>query len=667
MNELITLDFETYYDNEYTLKKMTTFEYITDPRFEVLAVSLKHASRPTVWLEEPQFRRFAERADWSKLAVLAHHTHYESLVLSRHYGVQRAGFWFDTLSMDRALRKTADHDLDSVAQHWANVPKGASIEWTKGKHRKDFTAEEWVEFRKYGTNDSDITYAAFLEMVRYFPRRELKVIDLIVRMYAEPQVLVDESILRPYAVYEKQRRADFLAGLGLGTPDQAKKILGSGDKFAALLREMGIEPPTKKTKSKKGWTYAFAKDDPFMQMMVEHEDEDLADLAQARLDTKSTLNVTRPQRYLALGAGGRKAPLYIVYSAAHTDRMGGGDKTNAQNHERIKDGKPYSGMIRHSLMAPPGKLVVVADSAQIEARMLAWLSEETKLVQAFADRRDVYSEQASVFYGRHVDRKLKLPDGSKPDEIPGFVGKVCVLGLGYGMGWVKLAFELLKGALGGKPVCFTNEDAERMGVNVNKFCASEWNAEKVRTIPTRRGFMEMMVHCAVCKHLVDTYRRANGGIPKLWGQADLIIAQMAAGIEGRVFRGTCYVKKNELVLPNGLSLQYPKLRRFKRENDTGWEYDTGQGWSTIYGGKFVENVDQALCRIIVVDQMVDYAMEGHPIWGTTHDEFASVSPIAEAERDLARMIEIMSTTPSWCPGLPLFAEGGIGSHYGDAK
>lgn len=664
---ILTIDFETYYDQEYTLSKMTTFEYVTDPRFEVLAVSLKLDDGPTIWMEEPTFRQYAGRIQWGKIGVLAHHTHYEALVLSRHYGVERAGMWLDTLSMDRALRHSSDHDLDSVAQHWAGVPKGASIDWTKGMHRSDFTEEEWAEFRKYGTNDADITYAAFREMAKVFPKRELKVIDLIVRMYAEPQVLVDESILRPYTVYETQRRADFLEKLGLGTPEQAKKILGSSDKFAALLRSQGIEPPTKKTGSKKGWTYAFAKDDPFMQMLVEHEDEDLADLAQARLDTKSTLNVTRPQRYLALGAGGRKAPLYLVYSAAHTHRMGGGDKTNAQNHERIKDGKPYSGMIRRSLMAPPGKLIVVADSAQIEARMVARLANETKLVQAFADRRDVYSEQASVFYGRQVNRKLVLPDGSKPDEIPGFVGKVCVLGLGYGMGWPKLTFELLKGALGGKPVCFTNEDAERMGVSVTRFCASEWNAEQVRAIPTRREFMEMMVHAAVCRHLVNTYRETNAGIPRLWKQADMVIAQMAAGAEGYVFNDTCYVRKNELVLPNGLSLQYKGLRRFKREDQQGWEYDTGQGWTTLYGGKLIENVSQALCRIIVVDQMVDYAMEGHPIWGTTHDEFASVSPIAEAERDLARMIEIMSTTPSWCPGLPLFAEGGIGSHYGDAK
>ena len=359
-------------------------------------------------------------------------------------------------------------------------------------------------------------------------------------------------------------------------------------------------------------------------------------------------------------------------SAAHTHRLGGGDKDNFQNLERVTTSKPRSGMIRKSLKARDGELLVVADSAQIEARKVAWLAKAPLLLDAFAAGRDVYSEQASIYYGRPINRKLTLPDGSKPDEIPGFVSKVCTLGLGYGMSWWKLAFELLKGALGGPPVCFNMVDAEVMGVEVSDFFASAWSIAKVKDIPTRRSFAEMMVHCAVCERLVRTFRTTNREIPELWDYGTRIIEAMAAGDERWAFRDTCFVRKDSLELPSGLRLQYKNLRRFSYRNEdgrleSGWEYDSGEGWKKIYGGKFVENVDQGLCRVIVSDQLVDYARQGYHVGWMTHDEIGGAEKEERAARALNVLLCIMKTTPSWCPGLPLDAEGHTGTHYGSMK
>lgn len=694
MIDVITLDWECYYDTHYSVRKMTTFEYIVDPRFSPHGVGVKINAGTTVWMEDHQFRVFARSLDWSKVAVLAHHTHFESLIMREHYGITGVAFWFDTLSMDRGLRSGQEHDLEHVAPHWCGRKKLEMPDWAKGLHRADMTAAQWDEMGVYCINDVDCTYDSFVPMLKGYPAKELRTIDLMIRMYCEPTLRIDESILAPYAVEEKQRRSDFLRTLAehadqftgtegtkrsagekkikklleAGQHDEAmKKILGSGDKFAALLRSLGIEPATKKTDSEKGWTYSFAKDDPFMQLLVEHEDETIADLAKARLDTKSTLNVTRPDRFLELGAGGRRAPVYIAYSKAHTHRPGGGDKANWLNLERVNEKKPRSGMIRRSIRAGEDECVVVCDSAQIECRGTFWLAEDDNMISAFRDGRDVYSEQASVYYGRKVDRKFKLPDGTKPDEIEGHVGKTCVLGLGYGMGWAKLAFELMKGANGGPPVIFTEQNCREMGVDFDRFNANPYNHTRISEIPTRRDYRTMMFHCAACWHLVNLFRSVNKPVPDLWTYAEDVIGYMAAGEVREVFRGTGQTFKNGIVSWSGLPMRYDGLRRRSKAEGGSWVYRDNEGYHHLYGGMMVENWVQHFCGVIVRDQMVQYANEGHRVAGFTYDEIIGVEPKVRAAAALARLMEIMKTEHPRCPGLPLDAEGGFATHYGDAK
>ena len=662
--QVLTADFETYYAAKYHLGTgkygLTTFDYVAHPDFEVLGCSLKVDDEPSQWLDYREFAYAAQYIDWAGVAVLAHHAHFDGLILAEHYGVKRVGMWLDTLSMDRALRQgMARHDLGAIGMHWLGRPKLEMPDSIKGKHARDLTDAEWHALGHYARNDTDLTRDAFVAMMRVFPAGELRKIDLTIRMYTEPRIQIDESVLAPYAAEEKQRRAEFLARLGVDA-----ETLGSSDKFATLLRSQGIEPQTKSTVSEKGWTYSFAKGDPFMQGLLDHEDPDIRDLAQARLDTKSTLNVTRPDRVLRLGHAGRLVPIYLVYAAAHTLRWGGGDKVNWQNNERTDSKNPRKGMIRKSMMAQPGRSLVVGDSAQIEARKVAWLAEEQYLINAFATGRDMYSEEASTIWRRPVNRKFVAPDGTKPDELVGQIAKCMVLGLGYGMGWVKFAIELLKGMLGTKPVLFTAADVETLGVDFAYFAANPRNIKRVEEIPTRRQFREMLIHCAVCWHLVNYYRDRYPSIPKLWEYAEGVIELMATGRRERVFRGTCETVQDGLLLPNGLVMQYNGL---VHRGKAGWQYAGSEGYTKLYGGLFVENVDQALCRIIVADQMETYANEGHPIWGMTHDEVGSDSPEQDAATDAARLKQVMSVTPGWCPGLPLSSEVHFGKYYGSLK
>jgi hypothetical protein len=227
------------------------------------------------------------------------------------------------------------------------------------------------------------------------------------------------------------------------------------------------------------------------------------------------------------------------------------------------------------LLAPKGQVLVVTDSGAIEARKLAWFSDHTELVLAFAQNRDVYSEFASVAYGRPVDRK-KNPE----DEVPGFVGKTCTLGLGYQLGPAKLAQTFLAGAMGGPPVQFTLKEATALRVDIAEIAADPYHVKRVKQIPTRLSFHDMMIHYAVCKALVDRYRETNVPIVESWKNAEIAIGAMFTGEEFRFGPNLQFVTAKEtLILPSGRRLRYPELAPSGRR---GWSYRGQRGTGEKY-------------------------------------------------------------------------------------
>src|SRR5690606_2260190 len=172
--------------------------------------------------------------------------------------------------------------------------------------------------------------------------------------------------------------------------------LMSNPKFAALLQQRGVDPPMKISPTTGKVTYAFAKSDLDFQALA--KDPRVADLCEARIRVKSTIGETRAVRFLEAGKDGMCLPILLNYSGTHTHRWSGGNKMNLQNLKR-------GGELRRSILAPDGHVIVVADSAQIEARVLAWLAGQDDVVEAFRNKCDLYSEFASFVFGYPVDRK----------------------------------------------------------------------------------------------------------------------------------------------------------------------------------------------------------------------------------------------------------------------
>ncbi len=671
---LATLDFETFYDKEYTLRKLTTESYVRDPRFETIGVGVKLGKRPSVWLEEWEFREWAARVDWSRVAVNAHHAQFDAFILSHHYGI-KPGFLFCTMSMARALHGVSGVGLGVLAPLYGLGEKGKEIENAKGKRRKDFTEVDWLKFGDYCNQDVALTDGLLRKMSPGFPKEELWVIDGLVRMFTEPVFEADQALLRKALIEERAKKAELLkrvaetAGAG-GSEDvheAARAVLSSSDKFAALLRSMGEEPPTKPN-DKGEAIYAFAKTDPGMQALLDHPRDDIRFLAEARQSVKSTITETRVDRIIGIAERGR-VPFYLKYCGAHTHRHSGGDKMNPQNFNR-------GGVLRDATVAPAGHVLVVADSGQIEARVLPWLAGQSNLLETFrrndATGGDFYSDVGGEYFRKKLSKK--------ETPIERQLAKNMVLGLGFGMGWGKFAGELLKGMLGSDPVQFGEKEAVQYAVNPLEFearvhgrgpetCGGK--VEDLRTFGIRLPYEQLLIHCAVTDYFVRLYRQNNGQIVRLWRSMEdvLKVMEIPGGdpAEVRMTFGPLKILRHGILKPSGLVMRYPGLKR----SSSGYHYlggKSGREHVKVYGGLIAENVTQSVARdIVVADQALWVRAGGYRLGTTTHDELVAVVPEARGKECLDYMLARMRTPPPWCADLPLNASGGFGKSYGAVK
>ena len=630
--QIVTLDFETYYDKTYTLSgKINTSEYIRDDRFHAHGVGIKIGNGKTLWYTGKNIPLALKEIDWSKSAMLAHNTAFDGFICSQVYGVKPA-VYLDTLSMARAAHgHHMRHDLDTVAKAhgFAGKVKRDALADTKGKVQ--LTDKEERALGAYCVDDVDDTYKIFWKLFDHIPDEELQLIDMTQKMFNDPILRID--IPRVQEELEKEVGGKAAALL---RSDASVEDLMSNEKFAELLRRVGANPPMKISPSTGKPTYAFAKSDLDFQKLLQHSNKQVVALAEARLKVKSTIGETRAVRFLEAGKNGMCLPILLNYSGAHTHRWSGGNKMNLQNLKR-------GGELRRSILAPKGHVIVVADSAQIEARVLAWLAGQDDVVEAFRNKRDLYSEFASLVFGYKVDRKKAATnaagqyinkegqvvadkkDAHFPQEMEGFVGKICVLGLGYGMGWQKFQLTLKSGAMG-------------MAVELTE---------------------------AQCKAAVNLYRSRNYKIRQLWKTMDGIIASMLTGTHGDF--GPLTYGKGYIQLPSGLFLQYYGLHGEAevRHDDlvvNEATYLTRQGRSKIYGGLLTENVVQALARCIIAEQMLEISKK-YRVVTMTHDEIVVVCPKKDAKKCLADMLKVMSTPPDWAPDLPLAAEGDYDDCY----
>ena len=619
---LITLDFETFYEQGFSLSNLTTEEYIRDERFQVIGVGVKIDDQETQWITGTHnyIKSRLMEIDWNEAILLCHNTQFDGAILSFIFNIIPA-IYLDTLGMARAKHGVdVGGSLASLVERYELGRKGTEVIDAKGKRLEDFDADDLKQYGEYCKNDVELTYKLYNVLAQDFPANELKLIDITLRMYTEPTLQLDDALLSARLEEVEAEKKEVLGALmnRLNCEDEecVRKKLASNKQFAELLTELNIPVPMKVSPTTGKDTFALAKNDTGFIELTEHEDPFIQELCAVRLGTKSTIEESRIERFLGIGARNKgKLPIPLKYYGAHTGRWAGSDKVNFQNLPS-RDKKKKA--LKNAVEAPQGHKVINCDSSQIEARILVWLAGQDDIVQLYKDNRDVYCEFASTVYGRTI---------TKADPVERFVGKTCTLGLGYGTGWSKLQHTL-------------------------------------KTQPPGADLPD-----DECQNLVKVYRQLNDKVIKLWADCDKALADMANwGEDSKPYylgeHKCLLVTKDGIKLPNGLYIHYPELKKEKIDGRDKFMYKSRKGYISLWGGSVVENVVQALARIIVGEQMIKINDSYKPVL-TVHDAIVCVVPNQEIDTAMKLITDIMSTPPTWAEGLPVACEAKYGQSYGD--
>ena len=647
--QILVIDFETRWDRkEYTLSKMTTEQYIRDPRFKAFGCCIKTYDVPgTVWVSHKDLVDTFNTIDWSTTAVLAHNAQFDVAILSYVYGHQPC-FIFDSLSMARALRGVeAGNSLAKLANEFGLPPKGQAVHSTDGL--AELTHEIEFELAEYCKHDTFLCEEVFKRLIKDYPAKELRLIDLTLKMFTNPVLELDQEMLREALMEESTKRTELLNRLGI-----EEATLASNDKFASVLSKMGIAPPKKISKTTGKEALALAKNDAHFQALLNSDNEDVALLCEARLAVKSTLERTRAQRFLDISERGR-LPVPLNYYGAHTGRWSA-SKGSGLNLQNLKRGS----FLRKSIQAPAGYSLVVCDLAQIEPRVLAWMCDYTDLLEIFASGKDAYAQFGAQMFGIPGLSKDSHPDLRQS-------AKSALLGCGYGLGWASFAAQLLTGFIGAPPTRYDKAFAKQLGVGaefVNEFISYQPYLERMKDIPHTCTEPELTVHCVSAKKIIDKYRDAAQPVKTFWEMCDALIKRSL--VEGKPYTHKCLTfEKERIVLPSGLALRYPQLSGVADEKGRiQWTY--GDDKKKLYGGKLTENIVQAVARCVMTDGMLRIQKQ-YPCVLTVHDEVVALVPESEADDAENWVLAQMTMVPKYMPGIPLGAEAGHAKRYGDAK
>ena len=593
----IFLDAETFFDAEtYSLKFMTPVEYILSPRFEMLGLAIcEDFDGEPFWLEPEDIQTWLKQYN-SRVMFVSHNSLFDMSILSYRYNFIPP-LMSCTLAITRAVAKQKLGLLPSLART-ANFlrlpPKGTFIAKMSGVTLEMLRAnkEFYQQFREYGLHDAWLCREIFkiwCVSSHQFPISELPVLDNVLRAAVVPQFQLDVPVLEQHLAKVKAYKEQLLISSGVAN----KAELMSNNKFADLLRNLGIEPPTKISKLTGKETYAFSKQDLNFLELENHPDPDVQILYAARVGNKTTLEESRTERMITIGkltwpnqTQQQWMPMPLRYSAARTHRLGGDWQLNVQNLPRTSD-------MRKALRAPDGYMIVAGDSSQIECRLTGTACGAWNLVTQFESGIDVYASFASIVFNRTIDKT------SFPTER--FVGKQAVLGLGFGLGWHNFMRRLQVDSRNqtGKMIFLSEPES---------------------------------------KHVVNLYRQTYKPVPDAWNE--LGTQGLYALVNGGPWTwGPVTFDKNIIYLPNGMRLYYHDLQ-FGANRE--WSYDTGyEGQKKIYGPKILENIIQSLARIITMEAGVRIRRRVGPWALQSHDELVYVVKQEQAEETRTAILEEM--------------------------
>lgn len=615
--KLLFIDFESYYSSalKYDLRKLSMVEYIRDPRFQAFGLAYAwNDSHSPLWVSAkdiPNWLDFiAKEIGWPNIAVVGHNIKFDAFILHHVYEVV-PGQFIDTKGMSKAVlgKSVKGHSLQLLSEHFGLESKGIMLT----DNKIVLTMAEEAALATYCIHDVELCRILYSRMANNFPQSQYAAMHRTVDMFVSPKLQLNVPLLEQTSTQEAARRANIFAEIGIPKAEFASNI-----KFPALLISKGYEVPKKPSTRRKDENGdpveipAIALGDPEFLEMLEGGNEELKTLCEARVAAKSTLLETRSAKLAKIGATGFW-PFDVEFSGAdQTHRFSGGSGAggNPQNFTR-------GSALRTAVEAPNGYELVVGDFSNIELRIVAYLSKDPGLVQAIEKGIDIYCDFASVFYGRKITKK---------DEKERRFGKTAILGLGYGMGFLKF----------------------------------------IKTVRVQTG--ETITE-KDSRKAVELYRTRYSKVPALWENLDKMIPLIASGYSQHHYDMPVDISAQALTLPSGLKIRFPNLRQ--RMNEKGkpeWVYDVYKKRnleiSKLYGGKLLENISQGLAGELCKEAMLEM---GDNVTGLVHDEIHIVCKKGLGRVMAQKLKRVMSLSPDWMPQMQLDAEVGVGANWGGAK
>lgn len=694
--DVLVLDFETYHDDEYTLGKMSSMEYIRDKRFEILGMARLNVTQPfddykvktcydsgealignpTATAVEGTLRYYQTvyGLNLEGCVVSAHNASFDVRILSVHFGIHPK-YVIDTLALSRAWKARGSHKLKDQCTAF-NLPPKIEIEtkgWTNRRRcymekiararkgvsrhltaipsqRPCMTRDKSIEMSTYAQNDVMRQWELFTILLPKLsnPKTELRLMQETLELSTRPTFRFDfEEAER----IDKGCEAEIIKAV---EPTGLSRENISGDKvFEAALHDALIEANDtplgylkvcKVTAARpSGTMFALAKDDSARKVLARHPSEKVRNLIAARGALDSwPIHISRIRRMAAIAlACDGLLPVPLHFHGAHTGRDSGAEKINLQNLP--KRGHPLIVAMRGIITAQHSEKLVIVDLAAIEARVLAWIAEQLDLVAKFASNEEVYCDFATKVLGWKVRKPVPEDQWEAKGCIPAMekrheharnsVGKIGILGCGYGMG--------------------SRDQADKDQPNYL--------------------FVDAGLDVGLADKIVGVYRQEHRAITKFWNDIERAFKYNAkfkrATTLGKWLRFDSYSDCDVIItLPNGRELKYHQVRvttNAKGREQISVFNETEKRWEYVWGGGLTENVVQAISRDIMMEAATRINDRGFRVAHRVHDELICTCPEAKAEECKHLMIEELRRVPSWGDGMPLNAEGKIATRYGN--
>lgn len=658
--DVVVLDWETYFDDEYGLKALSIPEYLASNKFEEIGLARLHVDGRNPHIDPDALAHFevgheavtsylsylqkTYGEDMAGCTVVAQNAPFDLMLAAMKYDLHPR-FVIDTTSLARAYHTRSKHGLKDLCKKFSLKDKGDTKDFLgctlrhgryvvnkgRGKHRKPpeprplMTEEQIKAMAGYACNDAAREFELLTLLLPKLsnPAIELRLMDSTLRMVTQPVLRIDQEA-GGALIAKMQAGMDTLV-TEIGAP--AEDITGN-IAFDRLLTEAieaaGDQPQQYMRCMKAGWVYGLAKDDVELKALQQHPSERVRKLVRTRSVLKSApLHVARVHRIVDMAtACGGLMPIPLTFHGAHTGRDSGSWNLNVQNLPKSGDGAE----IKRLFLPPEGQELVVVDLAGIEARVIAYLANQADLLDAFRGGADIYSNFATIFFGK----KVRKPLADDPKPLADIMskrrqfGKICCLGLGYQMG--------------------KDRFSEFAGVDID-------TAERA----------------------VKVYREAHPAIVNFWGQMGKGFTYTAkyrkpCGLPlGVSFHSTDDVAA-VMTLPNGRRLNYHQVKieldEYGRDRVSVYNEVT-HSHDHLFGGMLAENVVQAVSRDVFMEATLRLQDLGHRTLMRIHDELVLSVPRGQGSEVLALAVQELSREPVWAPGLPLAAEGKVLERFGN--